>query len=436
VRLSKWCDDLEAKDGTWHPEEVDCIERMEKILIGSMEEVNPTVVYGEKSASAAARRTKKNVASDLLSSEITKEEERRSKLVSGIREEERLLESTANLASERIEKKEISQVWKTKRSIMGALRTRSFFDDKGILRWQQQEVLDLVRSESKKLCEPEAKYNVGSPNRSHLEAILTRHRIIKKAAMSSRDWKVSEDDVTTIVEYIYSVYKKRGAAGGSGLEAEMVVMAGSAILRAIRLCLRLIQHCGRIPHHWKILLIILALKPGRPQHELSSYRPIGLAEIIMKAVEKVIGRRYEKLLLLNPIHYAIMAYSKGKSTGMAMFIITESHLHMRMTGVRSVTVVTDVKYAYNGTNRKVEVLEWDHLGLRGQIWELSRQLSGDTTYQTRYLGYKTRPATQTVGYTQGKVNSPVKFNISMHPMMVDLEDAGVGIIVHKLCGWI
>jgi hypothetical protein len=52
------------------------------------------------------------------------------------------------------------------------------------------------------------------------------------------------------------------------------------------------------PTQWNVTQIILILKPGKPPHDLSSYRPISLLPVISKLFEKLLLKR-----LLAPIEH-------------------------------------------------------------------------------------------------------------------------------------
>jgi hypothetical protein len=45
------------------------------------------------------------------------------------------------------------------------------------------------------------------------------------------------------------------------------------------------------PAKWKVVQIILILKPGKPHNELTSYRPISLLPIVSKVFEKMLLKR-------------------------------------------------------------------------------------------------------------------------------------------------
>jgi hypothetical protein len=48
---------------------------------------------------------------------------------------------------------------------------------------------------------------------------------------------------------------------------------------------------GYFPAQWKVVQIILILKPGKPPNELTSYRTISLLYIVSKVFEKQLLRR-------------------------------------------------------------------------------------------------------------------------------------------------
>jgi hypothetical protein len=64
---------------------------------------------------------------------------------------------------------------------------------------------------------------------------------------------------------------------------------------------------GYFPAQWKVAQIILLLKPGKPPHEITSYRPISLLPVISKVFEKLLNR----ILPLVASHSLIPAHQFG-----------------------------------------------------------------------------------------------------------------------------
>jgi hypothetical protein len=72
---------------------------------------------------------------------------------------------------------------------------------------------------------------------------------------------------------------------------------------------------GYFPAEWKVAQIILLLKPGKPPHELASYRPISLLSVVSKVFEKLLLNRILSLVTshsLIPDHQ--FGFSKLHST--------------------------------------------------------------------------------------------------------------------------
>jgi hypothetical protein len=56
---------------------------------------------------------------------------------------------------------------------------------------------------------------------------------------------------------------------------------------------------GYFPDQWKVAKIILLLKPGKPPHELQSYRPISLLSVVSKVFENLLLHRILPLVATN-----------------------------------------------------------------------------------------------------------------------------------------
>ncbi|KAI8435506.1 hypothetical protein MSG28_003803 [Choristoneura fumiferana] len=62
-----------------------------------------------------------------------------------------------------------------------------------------------------------------------------------------------------------------------------------------------IMRTGHFPALWKVSQIIMVLKPGKPAHDVSSYRPISLLPVISKIFEKILLKRLMKPLFSHSI---------------------------------------------------------------------------------------------------------------------------------------
>lgn len=50
---------------------------------------------------------------------------------------------------------------------------------------------------------------------------------------------------------------------------------------------------GYSPYHWKSVIVIPILKPGKPADDLNSYRPISLTSCVAKVFERILKFRLQ-----------------------------------------------------------------------------------------------------------------------------------------------
>jgi hypothetical protein len=411
----------------------DAISSLESTLRGVMDKVNPTSIG--KCDTKSNRRRARNQTLDLLKAAWNGDakeisiwrDQVRSEIAAEVKEEAKSTSRLGTKLSRLVHEGNTTDVWRSRKRLMGRMfkreQPRCFFNEKMELVWRKKDVLALVARETKKMCDPETVRNYESERQKKTRDLHSR---IAKLGRQARDWIPSVEDAKRFAKYLYDTYKKRGACGRTGTTEEMFVLLGeSNLIEILLLILQMLQACNTLPEHWRYLVVVLALKPGKEPQLLSSCRPLVLAEILMKGLERVIKYYQDITLLTRPLHASILAYRPGVSTGMALFVLQETCLQAKLLNIKVLLDVTDVKDAYGGTDTKrVEVYEWFQLGFRGQLWELARQLSGSSIYSTRIHGLMTTPQKQRGGLTQGKVLSPNKFKISMHEPMCKLEEAG------------
>ena len=338
--------------------------------------------------------------------------------------------------SQGIRHNDTTSTWRHRKTILSEFRSKlpkAFTDGERII-YRKAEVLDFVKRQVHMMCEPGTRYMLGIPDEKRWDKIAKRHSRLRQIAKESRDLVIDEEDMKAVMKYARKCASRSQSCAKSGLNAAMLTKAGWRGEESIRTALSLVQKCGTIPTRWSLLLITLLLKPEMPSEIIESYRAVVQAEFLSKCMEKVIANKLHACKIdirgnarLNP---AIMAYTRGISTGMAIFVVREAPMEAQLDGVQVDILGNDVKWAYNTTDRKgVEVTEWDELKFQGQAWELARQLAGPVRHRTKVHGHLTEETKQNEGYAQGKILSCDHFNVSMHTWITMLEKRGVGIKV-------
>ena len=158
----------------------------------------------------------------------------------------------------------------------------------------------------------------------------------------------------------------------------------------------------------------------------------------MKGLERVLKEKTEKRMRdMKGMNGMVMAYQKGKSREMALFMASETLLHAMFRSRRSsgrgvILFPLDVKHAYNGTWReKVDIDLWEKYGMRGTDWLLLKQCTEGIHYHIVRDGKLLKQTIrQEDGLAQGPGSCPMKFNISMVPILDAIERANLGILIN------
>lgn len=76
-----------------------------------------------------------------------------------------------------------------------------------------------------------------------------------------------------------------------------------------------ILRTGHFPSQWKVSEVVMLLKPGKPAHQVSSYRPISLLPTVSKVFEKLFLKRfYPEINHINLIPYHQFGFRRQHST--------------------------------------------------------------------------------------------------------------------------
>ena len=181
------------------------------------------------------------------------------------------------------------------------------------------------------------------------------------------------------------------------------------------------------PPQWKHSYIVPMLKPGKPTHLCSSYRPIQLTSYISKVYERMIANRLKWYAEKHQLFHTYQcAFRKGRST--------LDHILRLETDVRegffkkeyTVAVFLDIKSAYNLVSKDGLMTKLYDLGFRGRFMHFISQYLSNRTFQVKSLVLSDR-FPQENGVVQGGVISPLLFlfmiNDVFNNMQTDIKHA-------------
>lgn len=248
---------------------------------------------------------------------------------------------------------------------------------------------------------------------------------------ASRDTALIPD--ATDVEAAVKALKSSGAPGEDKLTASIFRLMGPVLETIVLRLLEILFEHGIPPSDWATAIICPLWKKNDPL-DASNYRPIVLLSKIYKAVERALLHRL--VTSRGPdgfLHSANLAYQKGISRQMALFLLTGGVLHSRwkhsdrhgnLKGSHKIYLaLLDVKDAYNGVDLNRLGIDLWNRGFRGKAWLLTMRMMRNLAYRVRANG-KTSWFFRGNGIPQGAVLSPRQFIIFKDALAWALRDCG------------
>lgn len=140
-------------------------------------------------------------------------------------------------------------------------------------------------------------YEVFKPNASD-EDISYQNQDINEVINSDQQLSLPLKPVTTQeVKKEISNLKNKKAPGFDLITAEILKQLPKKAIVFITILYNACLRLQYFPAIWKVSIINMIKKPGKPPHEVSSYRPISLLSILSKILEKIILKRISPILV-------------------------------------------------------------------------------------------------------------------------------------------
>lgn len=232
-------------------------------------------------------------------------------------------------------------------------------------------------------------------------------------------------DVTLELVWHTVKYMARGKSPGlDGLSIEHVQNGGPALLTAITALYKNIINTSHIPDILARTVVTPIVKNQKKDISSSSnYRPIALASILARVLEKVLHTVTAPYLETEPNQ---MGFKKSVSTVSAIYTLKQvAHYYKRMkTSVYACFL--DLSKAFDRVDHQ---LLWSKLRDRGTPEALVRVLSTWYNRQNnvvRWSGALSTPTGLACGVRQGGCMSPALFNVYMDDLNKELTATKVG----------
>ncbi len=162
----------------------------------------------------------------------------------------------------------------------------------------------------------------------------------------SADSNLSEPFTQTEIESAISMLKTNKAPGPDYIHNEFIIHLGPAAVTWLLSFLNFCHSQLRIPRIWRRSNVIALLKPGKPDDDAKSYRPISLLCAIYKLLERLILMRIEPILETQLPHEQA-GFRKKRSTQDQVIRLTQDIETAYENNEKSGAVFVDLTAAYD-----------------------------------------------------------------------------------------
>jgi len=169
------------------------------------------------------------------------------------------------------------------------------------------------------------------------------------------------------------------------------------------------------PKQWLTAIALPFLKPGKPNSEASSYRPIALTNCMGKLMERIIHTRLMNHLEANdhisPIQFGFRKNHCTTDPLMRLSTHVQENIHSRR---HTIAVFFDLRKAYDTIWRFGLVRDLESYGIKGNMAHYIRNFLSDRSFKVKYNRTISTERHQIEGVPQGSVLSCALFILAMN----------------------
>ena len=212
-----------------------------------------------------------------------------------------------------------------------------------------------------------------------------------------------------------------------GIFAEHLKYASSKIVPLLSMCFSGLFVHGYLPNSLMsvVLIPIIKNKCGNISSK-DNYRPIALASIISKIIERIILSRIEDLLITNANQYG---FKKGHGTDQCIYVLKEVlNLYKSLNSCLTLCFL-DASKAFDRINHSVLFQKLKSRGIPGYLLRILVFWYENQTMTVRWGRLLSTPFTVSNGVRQGGILSPFLFNVYMDDLSTRLNKLNIGCTV-------
>ena len=210
---------------------------------------------------------------------------------------------------------------------------------------------------------------------------------------------------------------------GTGLSSNHFFVAASVLAAPLSDLFTAVLRHGHMPSAVRNCILVPIPKPHKDPTVSDSYRPIALAPILSKVLEKCILLRYRSCFITSDLQFG---FKRGFSTELCSGIIKNVITKYLHNGTNVFGCFLDASKAFDRVNHS---LLFDMLLKRNIPTAVLRLLLSwykEQTLSVRWNLSYSEPFNVTNGVRQGGVLSPILFTVYLDELLLRLSNLGIG----------